>query len=143
LNRRFRFQPAIDRAQLFHPTYYDLSSGLPLKDLKCPVVVTAYDFTYAQYPHLMARSSEIITSQRLMIERADHVICISKFTEEDLLARYPAAAGKTSVIHLGASFDVVEAAGSPEPEPKTFLYVGSRYGYKNFGFLLPSSFWIR
>lgn len=143
--RRFRrhfqeqwWKPRLMRSvQLAHPTYYDLTSGFTYKDFKCPVVITVYDLIYALYPHLIEESAFVIDSQRRAVERADHIICISKATERDLLAIFPQAAGKTSISYLGSSFPVTESASDETDfEQPTFLYVGARGGYKNFQLLL-------
>ncbi len=122
---------------LFHPTYYDLIAGYSFSDFKCPTVVTAYDFIYAIYPKLIEGSAGVIRNQTEAIQKADYVICISKATENDLLERFPEKQGKTSVIYLGSSFEIQ----TPLPESAVFenpyfLFVGSRFGYKNFPFLL-------
>lgn len=124
-------------AGVFHPTYYNLSPGLRYSDVKCPVVLTVYDLIYARYAELMENSEEVLKCMRQALERADHVVCISKATENDLLELYPLAAGKTSVIYLGSSFappsQLQPVANFERP---TFLFVGGRAGYKNFAFLL-------
>jgi glycosyltransferase involved in cell wall biosynthesis len=78
--------------------------------------------------------------KRIAAQRADHVICISESTRQDLINICQIPIEKTSVIHLG-----VDSIFSAEPQdadtrqdlPKNFLlYVGKRDGYKNFiGFL--------
>ena len=135
IDRKFRFKPAIARADVLHPTYCELSNGMNLADVTCPLVVTAHDFIVAKYSHLIAGAVQVAQAQYDMMKRADHIVCISKFTEQDLLERIPSAAGKTSVILLGTSFEIREGVASPAPSP-TFLFVGMRRGYKNFSFLL-------
>jgi glycosyltransferase involved in cell wall biosynthesis len=77
--------------------------------------------------------------KRHAIERADHVICISENTKQDLMRLHGTHASKISVVHLG--FDQF-VKNEKEPLPTCLftkpllLYVGSRGGYKNFaGFL--------
>jgi glycosyltransferase involved in cell wall biosynthesis len=122
---------------LVHLTYFDVMMGYSLADFKCPVVVTAHDFLYHRYPKLMNGAEKVIHHQNEGIGRADFIICISKFTENELLKRFPEKAGKTVVIYHGSSFEiqapVKDAAIFDRP---AFLYVGSRAGYKNFSFLL-------
>jgi glycosyltransferase involved in cell wall biosynthesis len=127
----------IRKANLLHPTYYDLTSGLELSDFHCPVVQTVYDLIYARFPGQMNNAEAVIQNQRRAVQRADRVICISQSTERDLLELIPAAAGKTTVIHLAASSSITEpiSDGSQFATP-TFLFVGARDGYKNFLFLL-------
>jgi glycosyltransferase involved in cell wall biosynthesis len=134
-NRHFRFKPALQRTDVVHPTYCELSEGIRLIDVTRPMVATAYDFILAKYPHLIAGAVQIVQAQDEMMKRADHVVCISKCTQNDLLERHPSAAGKSSVIHLGTSFEILEGPPTP-PSPGVFLFVGMRRGYKNFSFLL-------
>jgi glycosyltransferase involved in cell wall biosynthesis len=122
---------------LFHPTYYDLTDGFSFLDFKCPMVLTVYDFIYAIYPKLIQGSEGVIRDQMEAIRKADHIICISKATENNLLERFPEKQGITSVIYLGSSFEIqpplTEQAIFEKP---SFLFVGRRGGYKNFFFLL-------
>ncbi|HVM49403.1 MAG TPA: glycosyltransferase family 1 protein [Candidatus Acidoferrum sp.] len=126
-------QSQIKQANLLHPTYYTLSGGLSFSDFTCPVVITVHDLIAATYPHLEEQADLIFRCQREAILRADHIICISKATERDLLERFPQLANKITVIHLGASSPVWSGK---EPatvfDPPTFLFVGRRGAYKNF-----------
>ncbi len=127
------------KADVVHPTYFNLSGGLDYSSLKSSLVVTVHDFAHATYPHLMDDSKDVLRDQAAAIARADHIICISHATRRDLLEHHPDAAGRSSVIHHGSSFeichDVQDAAIFEHP---TFLFVGWRGAYKNFDFLLRS-----
>jgi glycosyltransferase involved in cell wall biosynthesis len=74
----------------------------------------------------------------LAVERADHVICISEQTRQDLIELLGVNPAKTSVVHLG--FRLTSQSDSvPESSAQTcpfLLYVGERRGYKNFNGLL-------
>lgn len=135
VDRTFRIKPAFARADVFHPTYYELSDSIQISDVKCPLIITVYDFVIARYPGMFTGAERTIRAQMEMIKRADHVICISQYTEQDLLERIPEAAGKTSVIHLATSFEVIEDTAPPHARPY-FFFVGMRRGYKNFDLLL-------
>jgi glycosyltransferase involved in cell wall biosynthesis len=127
----------VRNAEVFHPTYYSLAGGLEFADFKCPVVVTVHDFIHAAYPTVLEESALVSRHQREAILRADHLICVSKSTERELLERYPQKHGHTSVIYLASSFPLCL---DPQPEmvfeKPTFLFVGRRGTYKNFIFLL-------
>jgi len=124
-------------ANLVHPTYYNLTGGLTFSDIKCPVVVTAHDFIAATYPKLEDGAEATIRSQREAFLAATHVVCVSRFTEQDLLDRYPQMAGKTTVIHHGSSFPIcTESQPNAIFEKPTFLFIGNRATYKNFPLLL-------
>src|SRR5260370_3379585 len=127
----------LDSLDLFHPTYYDLTDGFSFSDFKCPTVLTVYDFIYAIYPKLIEGSEGVIRDQTEAIRKADHIICISKATDNDLFERFPEKHGKTSVIYLTSSFEIQPPLAEPAIfEKPSFLFVGGRGGYKNFFFFL-------
>jgi len=98
---------------LFHPTYYDLTYGFSFSDFKCPMVLTVYDFINAIYAKLIEGSEGVIRE------------------------RFPKKQGKTSVIYLGSSFEIQPPLAEQAIfEKPSFLFVGGRWGYKNFSFLL-------
>ena len=69
---------------------------------------------------------------------ADHVICISKKTKEDLIKFYNISENKISVIYLGSDHALTSPnkyEGLNKDKPY-ILYVGSREKYKNFQFFL-------
>lgn len=136
--REYWWKPRLLRGvDLFHPTYYDLTSGYTLSDFKAPMVLTVHDFIYAIYPKLIEGAERIIRIQTEAILRADFVICVSKATENDLLERFPEKLGKTSVIYHGSSFEIQPPlADQMVFEKPSFLFVGGRGGYKNFLFVL-------
>ena len=123
--------------EILHETYFSL-------DKYCPVgakrVLTVYDMIHEKYADAFEGSAETSNPKRIAAQRADHVICISESTRQDLVNICQIPIGKTSVIYLG-----VDSIFSPKPQdidshlklPKKFLlYVGKRDGYKNFiGFL--------
>lgn len=121
---------------LVHPTYYDLSDQIDISRLRCPVVVTVYDLIHARYSQLMEGADVFLRLQREAVERADHVICISRATEADLHATVPASIGKTSVIYLGSSLPVSDRREPASDRPPAFIFVGTRGQYKNFDFAL-------
>lgn len=127
----------LDKADVFHPTYYQVTGGLDYADVKCPVVITVHDFIKARYPHLEDDGEISAVQQKAAILRATHLICISKATEADTLERFPQVAGRTSVIYHGSSFPIATEPQSDRIfDPPVFLFVGRRATYKNFVFLL-------
>jgi glycosyltransferase involved in cell wall biosynthesis len=85
----------------------------------------------------MEGSEGVIRDQTEAIRKADHIICISKATENNLFERFPEKQGKTSVIYLGSSFKIQPPLAEDAIfEKPSFLFVGGRWGYKNFSFLL-------
>jgi glycosyltransferase involved in cell wall biosynthesis len=70
-----------------------------------------------------------------IVQRADHVICISEHTRQDLVRLFDVSVNKLSVIHLGCDQPLSQQYAA-EVKPKIsrpfLLYVGLREGYKNF-----------
>lgn len=119
------------RFDLVHPTYYHLTEPLQWKSLRSPVVLTVYDFVFQRYGHLYERSGKLLAAQKVAIERADLILCISQSTQNDLGEFHPEAFGRSRVVHLGTS--KLEASTKCVPPPKPYvLFVGARVFYKNF-----------
>jgi glycosyltransferase involved in cell wall biosynthesis len=135
MHLRSRFD--LRSASLLHPTYYSLLDQIELTAVRCPIVLTVYDMVYAHFASVMEGAATFLKIQREAILRADHIVCISRSTERDLLNLIPQVAGKTTVIYLASSFtSTASSTRSDRVTPPSFLYVGGRATYKNFPFLL-------
>jgi len=122
------------RADVVHTTFYlphGLSSARGTKR-----VVTVYDMIPERLPNTRRRL-DLLTLKRRYIESADHVICISQATKNDLLEIYGAYETPTTVVHLGVDTrfnpDVPRVPGFPE---KYVLFVGHRGQYKDASTLM-------
>jgi glycosyltransferase involved in cell wall biosynthesis len=100
-------------------------------------VVTVYDMIHERFPQMFAEKGRTAAQKLELVNRAAHVICISDATRRDLIDILGTPASKISVIHLGAP------AGANLPRKPLarlsenyLLYVGTRWPYKNFPFLL-------
>jgi len=82
--------------------------------------------------------SEGIDIKKRSILNADHIICISDATKNDLEKIYGIKGDRVSMIHLGVALDCDKQNYTKFSKPvKSFiLYVGKRQGYKNFNTLL-------
>ena len=134
-----RMMPSFD---VFHPTYYNnyfLSvAGKP------PFVLTVHDMI----PERSFTGNEVgqtlIANKKNLIFKAARIISISEATKKDLLSFYDIDPDRIDVIHHGfpVAFDRMRAqAGTtdaPAPSKPYFLFVGTRYAYKNFTFFLES-----
>ena len=120
-----------------HETYF---SNARSGNNKQPSVLTVFDMI----PELGLDGS-LVTQQMLRAskkyvaaKRADHIICISEQTRQDLIRLFDIDPEKTSTIHLGC--DVLQPPSRPLdtdltekiPDKPFLLYVGLRGGYKNF-----------
>lgn len=121
-----------DIPTVFHSTYYR-------RPARCgqPSVVTVHDFVYQRF----VRGPRGWMRRWLMngsITQAQHIICISEATRQDLLEFIPVRADQqVSVIHNGVSalFRPLQlsGAGTTLTSGRPFmLFVGQRAGYKNF-----------
>ncbi|MBE7537025.1 MAG: glycosyltransferase family 4 protein [Opitutaceae bacterium] len=130
----------LSRGCVFHPTNYRLSCGLKYGDLRCRLVVTVHDFIMLAYSEFREECAVMIAEQAEAIQAADHLICVSKYTESELHERYPNTRGKSSVVYHGSSFPALTEVGLQEKVANRavsrFLFVGGRATYKNFLFIL-------
>ncbi len=121
------------RPALYHQTYY---AGGPSGAHRGPLVVTAYDLIHAKFPAYFPPDDATVDQQVAAFSRADLVLAISQRTAEDLQEMLGVPASKIAVTPLGVAPPSVTpptTAGRPRP---FLLYVGLRYGYKNWeGFI--------
>lgn len=117
--------------EIVHETFY---SPQRLASRHTRIVLTVYDMIDEKF----YGDSDFAQHKATAIERADHIVCISENTKNDLLKFLAVDANKISVIYLGYSLEQF-----PEDDLDEFpidapylLYVGDRYGYKNFSGLL-------
>ena len=124
-----------------HETYF---SGQRSSPVNTPSVLTVFDMiseleAIQDIPH--AASGFKVSQKYMAVARADHVICISEHTRQDLIRLFDVPEEKTSVIHLGCDeFSVPSALEFVHPNSGRpfLLYVGNRDGYKNFSLFLQS-----
>ncbi len=137
------------RPDVLHETYYSPTmSG----NKKFPVVLSVFDMIGEL--NLMGNAHQVADRKNSpkyrAVKRADHIICISKSTQRDLVELYDVPVSKTSVIYLGGdalysnAIDCLTSNAqlgielhTPNRNEKPYLlYVGLREGYKNFTALL-------
>lgn len=118
------------KPDVFHETYY---SELALAPKTAKTLITVHDLIQEKFPDLCRGAEHAIKSKSMAIERADHIICVSENTRQDLIKIYSVDPKKTSVVYHGVSLDVEDSCSlSAMPDKPYFLYVGDRFGYKNF-----------
>lgn len=117
---------------IVHPSYYQLYAPLSWDNIPCKVVVTLYDFIMMRFAERYEKSGKVISAQTEAIKRADHIICISDSTRNDLLERFPECEARSSVIHLASSLPLPDELICNPIKKRYFLYVGARSFYKNF-----------
>jgi len=124
---------------LFHPTFYD---DYFLQHVRTPFVVTLMDCIPERFPWLYPTKSlygrfvtgRWIENKRRLVKSAARVIAISEATKKDACEFYGISAAKVEVIPLAGLLPTPKRPESSRcrlPE-RYVLYVGSRWGYKNF-----------
>lgn len=120
-----RFNP-----DFIHETFYD-SESFPYPDY--PVVTTIQDLIREK---LGVEKLKIDKKQKC-IERAQLIICISESTKNDLLEYYSPDPEKVHRVYLGVNkFFFQEDLSKGKNRKPTILFVGNRFGYKNWEFLV-------
>ena len=131
-----RHQIARWKPDVVHETYFAKRGTAPAT---CPTVITVYDMIHELFADEFPERDNTALIKKIAVDRADHVICISENTKNDLINLYGTPAEKISVVLLGFDqFSEKESLQGTAPAiTKPFLlYVGSRGGYKNFAGLL-------
>ena len=119
---------------IVHETYYAKARLAPKKS---KVVLTVYDMIHERFPESFSSVDPTRHEKAAAVARADHVICISRQTQQDLVELTGVDPSKTSVVYLGFTLTDVQAESCEAIFGRPYLlYVGHRGGYKNFEGLL-------
>ncbi|MFN7414955.1 MAG: glycosyltransferase family 4 protein [Dolichospermum sp.] len=121
---------------IVHETYYSRKRTAPKQ---CKTVITVYDMIHEKFGHLMLeRDRKFSLVKAEAIKRADHIICISQNTKQDLIDILEIDPNIISTIYLGYSLQSDENfEETPKMSNPYILYVGDRRAeYKNFKRLL-------
>jgi glycosyltransferase involved in cell wall biosynthesis len=131
--------------RIHHQTFY--RKDLLGKNYKGARVLTVFDLINEKYQEFFKRNEFQLHAKRQSIYSADHIICISDSTKNDLLEVYNIQESRVSVVHLGSSLLNQDLADSsqrdycieyPFLKEPFLLYIGGRRGYKNFNIVLES-----
>ncbi len=121
---------------ILHETYYSEKPLIAGKRVK--TVVTVHDMIHERFPDYFPHNDTVAQNKSLSVKRADHVICVSEATKQDLLEITGISPSKVSVVYHGFELGVkVKKFNEIGIISKPYLlYVGTRGGYKNFTQLL-------
>jgi len=100
------------------------------KSKKVICIITIHDLIYEKFAAEFPDSEDYLTRKKKSIDNADHIICVSKHTQHDLINHYNIDISKTSVVYHGV--DEFEKHNYRLVSFPYILYVGKRNGYKNF-----------
>lgn len=114
-----------------HESYY---SAKPTLNKKCKVrILTVYDMIHEKFANDFTYDHLTSLNKRAAVDRADHIICISQNTKNDLCEIFNVNPDKVSVTHLALDKNKnIESNFYQKREKPYLLYVGGRWGYKNF-----------
>ena len=138
-----------DRVALVH-----LPSTILPPVLPCPAIVTVHDLAWSHYPETYTRA-DLRMQTRVVprsVERAAHVIAVSRTTAADLQAVLGTAPEKISVVPLGVSprfsprgplLEGDQFAWAEQIGAGYVLYVGALQPRKNLMRLLEAYVWVR
>jgi len=119
---------------IFHETYYSMNNCCPLFAKR---VVTVHDMVHEKFTQYFPTRDKTRKHKAHAVHQADHIICVSENTRRDLIEISNVPKEKTSVVYHGYTLSCSKTHITPANHEKPFiLYVGSRYGYKNFNLLL-------
>lgn len=130
-NLAFRyFYWSKNKTDIVHETYYSIN---PWGSAHYRVV-SVYDMAHELFAEDLRLDPNTTIAKRAAVSRADHVICISESTKQDLIRLFGVDERKTSVVHLGFTLNTDETVRPAKlaSEKPYLLYVGIRWGYKNF-----------
>lgn len=119
-----------NKTDIAHETYYSIN---PWGSARYRVV-SVYDMTHELFAEDPRLNPCTTIAKRAAVSRADHVICISESTKQDLIRLFGVDERKTSVVHLGFTLNTDETVRPAKlaSEKPYLMYVGIRWGYKNF-----------
>lgn len=118
---------------VFHPTYYNDSFIEKIK--KKPFVVTFYDMIHEKFSGQfegLKLDAKIFDSKRRLLEHSNRIIAISETTKRDIMDIYDVDSSKIDVVYLGNSLEHYTKEQQRLVEQDYVLFVGNRFGYKNF-----------
>jgi glycosyltransferase involved in cell wall biosynthesis len=135
-----------DSEVIYHPTYYSPKIRKIAENSK--IIITVFDMIAEKFPEYFPNSRKVLHDKKESIESADSIICISESTKNDLLNFYNIDEKKIHVVYLASGLsnnysqcaEVLKQNKIHDDKRDFILYVGERYEYKNFIFLLKTYF---
>jgi glycosyltransferase involved in cell wall biosynthesis len=121
------------KPDIVHETYY---SPKRLAPQNCKVVLSVFDMIHELFPESFSKWDPLTAEKKVAVARADHLICNSENTRQDLIRLLDIDPEKTSVVHLGFSLTKMSNTTISKLGRPYILHVGGRAGYKNFEALL-------
>ena len=119
------------KPDIIHKTYFN---NHIYKTINAKKILNIWDLNHEIYPELYNKKKGW-RPKKISLATADHVICSSYKTRDDLEKYYNFNLKKTSVVYQGVN-QFIDYKKITYNKKKYLLYVGSRLKYKNFENLL-------
>jgi glycosyltransferase involved in cell wall biosynthesis len=114
---------------IYHETYFTRADNCAANAVR---FITVYDMINEKFPQSFSRFDHIRKIKAAAIKRADHIICISHNTKNDLIDYLHIDADQISVVYLSYMHHRLDGHRYSKLTRKPFLlYVGGRQPYKN------------
>lgn len=114
---------------IFHPTYYN---PYFLKSVKRPYVITVHDMIHEKFAEIFPERDHTAEMKKLTVMNASRIIAISNNTKKDLIELYGIPDDRIDVVYQGYGLDTSREESVEGLPSRYILYVGGRFGYKNF-----------
>lgn len=133
---------------LIHPTYFQHVARGRYDQRKAPMILTVYDMIHERFADQIDKSGKHSRLKRAAVKRADHILCISETTRQDLIDYFEVEPNRTSVTMLGVEPQFYRLPTDDSPPTNNaseskriiaepyFVFVGRRDLYKNWDRLL-------
>ena len=118
---------------VLHTTYY-LQHSHPFRTKA--LVLTVHDMIHELFPADFPADDLTAGRKKLAVAAADHIICVSEKTRNDLCQILDVDISRTSVVYHGVSPKNKFKCPASQLHRPYLLFVGQRGGYKNFAMLL-------
>lgn len=119
---------------ILHATYYkDLYNDITIS---IPTVITIHDMIFESFPYFFNNIS-VIHKKKEWAKRANKIIAISEYTKSEILRHYNFIKEENiHVVYHGITSYNDSTPNTQHIKDNYILYVGERWGYKNFYTLL-------
>lgn len=121
---------------VFHPTYYDPYFLQYI--INKPFVLTVHDMIHEKFKESFSKDDRISQYKQMLVKKASKIIAVSQCTKNDLIDILGIIPEKIEVVYHGNSMVRVEKSLNIK-QKKYILFVGSRWGYKNFDKFITAS----
>jgi len=128
---------------IFHLPHQQFARYLNFINKPCIITVHDLSLQCSSLYDLNNRMKIYVKLDKIGINKASHIIAISKSTKQDLITELGIPEDKISVIYQGVDHSLYKPIKSNECDLNYILYVGSEQPRKNFGSLLKAFYLLK